>query len=102
MTLQDMIRPLALSALAVLVVQAVPTKPYRDPGGRFTFFYPAAFGIASPGTNDGFGDRVSAVRFSSFPARYGGEAVLTRGFPLIDLQAAGGLYDSLTLEIFPA
>ena len=27
--------------------------------------------------------------------------MLTRGFPLIDLQAAGGLYDSLTLQIFP-
>ena len=37
-----------------------------------------------------------------FPATYGGEAVLTRGAPLIDLQAVGGLYDSLTLEVFPA
>jgi hypothetical protein len=27
--------------------------------------------------------------------------VLTRGFPLIDIQAAGGLYDAITLQIFP-
>jgi hypothetical protein len=45
---------------------------------------------------------LAAVRFASFPATYGGEAVLTRGFPLIDLQAVGGLYDSLTLQVFPA
>lgn len=59
----------------------------------------AAFGGASRATNDGFGEHVAAIRFSTFRARFGGEAVLTRGFPVIDLQAAGGLYDSLTLEI---
>jgi hypothetical protein len=32
---------------------------------------------------------------------WGGEAVLSRGFPLLDLRAAGGLYDEITLEIFP-
>jgi len=97
-----MVTRLLLSwALAAVVLQPAPARLYRDPRGRFTFSYPAAFGATSAGTNDGFADRVSAVRFSSFPAAFGGEAVLTRGFPLIDLQAAGGLYDSLTLEIFP-
>lgn len=74
---------------------------YRDPAGRFSFTYPESFGAASRGTDDGFGDRVAAVRFASFPARLGGEAVLTRGFPLIDLQAAGGLYDGMALQVFP-
>jgi hypothetical protein len=95
-----MIRSLLMSAAATLMLQSAPTRLYTDPAGRFTFSYPATFGSPSPGTNDGFGDRVAAVRFSTFPATYGGEAVLTRGFPLVDLQAAGGLYDGLTLEIF--
>jgi hypothetical protein len=85
---------------AALALQNDPTL-YRDPGGRFTFSYPSRFGSPSPGTNNGFGDRLSSVRFSRFPARFGGEAVLTRGFPMVDLQAAGGLYDSITLEVFP-
>lgn len=89
-------------ALALMILQPVSTRLYRDPAGRFTFSYPASFGTTSRGTNDGFEDRVAAVKFSSFPATYGGEAVLTQGFPLIDLQAAGGLYDGVTLEIFPA
>jgi hypothetical protein len=97
-----LVRPVAIGAAAVMLLQSATLVPYRDPAGRFSFSYPQAFGATSRGTNDGFGDRVSAVRFSSFPARFGGEAVLTRGFPLVDLQAAGGLYDSLTLEIFPA
>lgn len=88
-------------ALAFIALQAAPVEVYRDSAGRFAFSYPASFGTTSPGTNNGFDDRVAAVRFSSFPAMFGGEAVLTRGFPLLDLQAAGGLYDSLTLEIFP-
>ena len=87
--------------VVVMLLQSASTQVYRDPAGRFAFSYPVSFGTASPGTNDGFEDRVAAVRFSSFPAMFGGEAVLTRGFPLLDLQAAGGLYDSLTLEIFP-
>src|SRR5262245_12784626 len=94
-------RMLLSCAMAATVLQSAPTVSYQDPAGRFSFSYPSTFGSASPGTNDGFGDRVAAIRFSSFPSVNGGEAVLTRGFPLIDLQAAGGLYDSLTLEIFP-
>lgn len=89
-------------ALGLIMLQPVSVQLYRDPAGRFTFSYPVSFGTTSPGTNDGFQDRIAAVKFSSFPATYGGEAVLTRGVPLIDLQAAGGLYDSLTLEVFPA
>ena len=96
------LRLLLRGTVAVMLLQAPTTRVYGDPRGRFTFSYPAAFGTTSPGTDDGFEDRVAAVRFSSFPAMFGGEAVLTRGFPLIDLQAVGGLYDALTLEIFPA
>ncbi len=83
-------------------------QSYQDPQNRFVFNYPPDFGALSPGTNDGFGDRVAAIRFARFSAGvqngtlvFGGEAVLTRGFPLLDLQAAGGLYDAITLEIFP-
>ena len=84
------------------MLQSAQGVVYQDPARRFTFSYPSTFGSPMAGTNDGFGDRVAAVRFSTFPAMYGGEAVLTGGFPLIDLQAVGGLYDSLTLEILPA
>jgi hypothetical protein len=94
-------RPVAAWAAALILVQGVSETQYRDPRGRFSFSYPEIFGTTSPGTNDGFGDRVAAVRFSRFPASLGGEAALTRGFPLVDLQAAGGLYDGITLEIFP-
>jgi hypothetical protein len=97
-----MIRLLISCAAAVLMLQSAPAVQYEDPGGRFTFSYPSTFGSSAAGTNDGFADRAAAVRFSRFPATYGGEAVLTRGAPLIDLQAVGGLYDSLTLEVFPA
>lgn len=97
-----LVRTLLSTAIVLFALQASPSHPYSDPRSRFTFEYPTAFGETSPGTNDGFEDRVAAVRFSSFPAMFGGEAVLTRGFPLIDLQAVGGLYDVLTLEIFPA
>lgn len=91
----------ATCGVAVVMLQSAPTQLYRDPGGRFTFSYPSRFGSPSRGTNNGFQDRVAAIAFSSFPARFKGEAVLTRGFPLIDLQAAGGLYDGIALEIFP-
>jgi hypothetical protein len=84
-----------------MVLQQTPTTVYRDPGGRFTFSYPPSYGSIGPGTDDGFLDRVAVFRFASFPARYGGEPALTKGFPLVDLQALGGLYDSLTLQIFP-
>ena len=94
------LRLLLCGTVAVMLLQAPTTRVYGDPRGRFTFSYPAAFGATSPGTNDGFEDRLAAVRFSTFPAMFGGEAVLTRGFPLLDLQAVGGLDHALTLEIF--
>jgi hypothetical protein len=81
---------------------------YADPRGRFHFSYPAAFGESSRGSNDGFADRVAAVRFAAFSSGLrngrivlGGEAVLTRGFVLVDVQTLGGLYDSIALEVFP-
>lgn len=87
---------------ALLAVQADGLREHVDAARKFQFTYPAAFGTPSPGTNDGFGDRVAAIRFSVFStAAIGGEAALTRGFPVIDLQAVGGLYDAITLEIFP-
>jgi hypothetical protein len=94
----------AAFVLALAFVQTGVGLKYVDPRGRFEFTYPAAFGDASTGTNNGFGDRVAAIRFSALTpsvGRLGGEVSLTRGFPLVDLQAAGGLYDALTLEIFP-
>lgn len=96
-----MLRTLTAAFVAAFVLQP-SQRLYEDPRGRFTFSYPVRFGSISAGTNDGFEDRIAALRFSEFPARFGGEPVLTRGFPLIDLQAVGGLYDSLTLEAFPA
>lgn len=81
---------------------------YEDPSGRFQFLYPSSFGVPGPGTNNGFGDRIAAIRFSQFSSGMqggtlvlGGEATLTRGWVHIDLQAAGGLYDSITLEALP-
>jgi hypothetical protein len=97
-----MIRSLLLVTAALMIVQSGPGVLYQDPARRFTFSYPSTFGSPAAGTDDGFEDRLAAVRFSTFPAVYGGEAVLTRGFPLVDLQAAGGLYDSLTLGVLPA
>jgi hypothetical protein len=97
----ELTRPLGACVAALILVQGASERQYRDPRGRFSFAYPDTFGTTSPGTNDGFGDRVAAVRFSRFPASLGGEAALTRGFPLVDLQATGGLYDGITLEIFP-
>jgi hypothetical protein len=96
-----MIRSLLFCATALALLQQAPTAVYRDPAGRFTFSYPSTYGSIGPGTDDGFQDRVAVFRFSSFPARFGGEPALTMGFPLVDLQALGGLYDHLTLGIFP-
>jgi hypothetical protein len=99
----------AILLAGVAWAQSVPEaiRIYRDPQQRFQFSYPSGFGNPSPGTDDGFGDRVAAIRFSEFSAgvRYGritagGEAALGRGFPVLDLQSAGGLYDALTLQIF--
>ncbi len=102
--------------LAILIVraalaQASPEewRTYQDPQGRFQFQYPDGFGKPSAGTDDGFRDRAAAIRFSEFSAGVhggriilGGEAVLTTGAPQFDLQAAGGLYDPITLQVFPA
>ena len=77
-----------------------PLTEHRDPQGRFRFTYPRTYGATSPGTNDGFAGRC-LVRFASFPVPLGGELVLTRGFPYVDIQAVGGLYDSIALEVFP-
>jgi len=96
-----MIRSLLFCVTAIVALQPASATVYRDPAGRFTFSYPSTFGSIGPGTDDGFQDRVAVFRFSAFPARFGGEPALKRGFPLIDLQAVGGLYDSLTLGIFP-
>ena len=89
------------AAMTLAFAQADTDREYRDGAGRFRFSYPAEFGLPSPGTDSGFGDRVAAVRFSIFSAGIGGEAVLTRGFPVVDIQAAGGLYDGITLQVFP-
>lgn len=84
-------------------------RTYQDPQQRFQFTYPPEFGTPSPGTDNGFRDRTSAIRFSEFSAGVharriilGGEAELTSGPPQLDLQAAGGLYDAITLQIFPS
>jgi hypothetical protein len=87
---------------AVLLVAQAGLVEHDDPQGRFRISVPQRYGAITRGTNDGFGDRVAALRFAAFPAPLGGEAVLTRGFPLLDLQTAGGLYDALTLEVLPA
>ena len=93
---------LSVSAAIILtLVQPDAMAEYVDAQNRFQFLYPASFGNPSRGTNDGFGDRVASIRFSVFSGGLGGEAVLTRGFPLVDLQAVGGLYDSIALEVFP-
>jgi hypothetical protein len=88
--------------MTLAFAQAGNQREYVDPGRRFRFSYPAAFGAPSPGTDDGFEDRVATIRFAMFSSSgIGGEAALTRGFPVIDIQAAGGLYDWITLAIFP-
>jgi len=73
---------------------------YRDARGRFSFEYPVAFGAPGRGTNDGFEDRVAAVRFPNL-RELGGEVALTRGRIVLDIQALGGLYDPIALEVFP-
>src|SRR5688572_14178572 len=92
----------AVSFAAVLIVTAIAGAAaqdagwmtYRDPQGRFTFQYPPSFGTPGRGTDDGFGDRVAAVRFSNLMGP-GGEAVLTTGPIVVDIQALGGLYDPI-------
>jgi hypothetical protein len=89
-----------IAAALLLMAQRAPIAEYRDPAGGWRFTYPERYGVVSPGTDDGFQGRRS-VRFSSFPAVLGGELVLTRGFPYVDIQAVGGLYDSISLQVFP-
>jgi hypothetical protein len=98
---------LATTSWAVLAVttlaraQGDNQREYVDTVRQFRFFYPTSFGATSPGTNDGFEDRVAAIRFSALSGGLGGEAALTRGWPVIDVQAVGGLYDAIALEVFP-
>jgi len=99
---------LASLFVAASLFASAQTRAYQDPQKRFEFAYPAAFGTTSAGTDSGFRDRVAAIRFSEFSAGVhagkiilGGEAVLTKGSPQVDLQAAGGLYDEITLGVFP-
>ena len=76
---------------------------YRDPDGRFVFSYPASWGETSVGTDTGFGNRVAALRFAVFSVQgIGGEAVLGKGPPSLDIQAAGGLYDDIASGTLPA
>jgi len=79
---------------------------YNDPVGQFAFRYPSDYGKISRGTKSGFGNRVAAFRFSNFSFGnhhrkfvLGGEAVLTKGRVTLDIQAAGGLYDAISMEI---
>ena len=103
---------LPVPAVVVVACISSPTAPaplnseqleHRDRGGRFAFSYPARMGSTSIGTNDGFENRVAAIRFSVFSGDgIGGEAVLTQGPVLLDVQAAGGLYDAIAGEALPA
>jgi hypothetical protein len=84
-------------------------RTYQDPQHRFQFSYPEVFGTPSPGSDNEFRSRTAAIRFSKFSSGVhagriilGGEAVLTAGPLQLDLQTAGGLYDPMTLQIFPA
>ena len=103
---QDM--KLACLFVAASLFASAQTRAYQDPQKRFEFAFPAAFGTTSVGTDSGFRDRVAAIRFSEFSAGVhagkiilGGEAALTKGSPQVDLQAAGGLYDEITMGVFP-
>jgi hypothetical protein len=108
-------RSLLLSGLAVAALSCggvSPTRPseaaaqlaeYRDPGGRFSFSYPQSFGAASTGTDNGFGNRVAAIRFEVFSNEgVGGEAVLGQGPVSVDVLAVGGLYDDIASGTLPA
>jgi hypothetical protein len=94
----------ACSVPAILpTTSATELVVYYDPSSRFVFSYPASFGTTSTGTDNGFENRVAAIRFSIFSAAgLGGEAVLGQGRPSLDVQAAGGLYDSLLSGTLPA
>jgi hypothetical protein len=89
---------LALTSDGMTAAQDWPT--YRDARGRFEFRYSPDYGTPRRGTDDGFGDRVAAMRFSGLTG-LGGEAAVTKGRVVLDLQAAGGLYDEISLQVFP-
>jgi hypothetical protein len=83
-------------------VVAAQDVEYRDARGRFSFSYPQSFGLPSPGTDDGFGNRVAAVRFANFSTQgIGGEVVVGQGRPSIDVLAVGGLYDDIASGTLP-
>jgi len=90
--------------IAVIDGQAQSAPPgwrtFVDPQKRFEFSYPESFGTPGPGTDSGFRNRVAAVRFSSLGG-LGGEAALTSGFIDVDIQALGGLYDSIARSVLP-
>jgi hypothetical protein len=94
---------LACSAPAIVPTSTTELLVYHDPSNRFVFSYPASFGTTSIGTDNGFENRVAAIRFSIFSTGgLGGEAVLGQGRPSLDVQAAGGLYDTLVSGTLPA
>jgi hypothetical protein len=86
---------LAAAPGSPLPQQGLTTATYVDPQRRFTFEYPARFGPAEPGTDDGFQGRAAAIRLGGA----GAEAVLTRGPVTVDHQAVGGLYDPIALQV---
>ena len=92
----------AVSAWLVPTTTAAPQEwpVYRDPKGRFEFRYPSDYGAPERGTGDGFRDRVAAVRFGALSG-LGGEAALTKGRVLVDIQAVGGLHDDISMQVFP-
>lgn len=94
---------LTCGAAAISTTDTAAAMVYHDPTGRFVFSYPSSFGTTSIGTDNGFENRVAAIRFSIFSAAgLGGEAVLGQGRPSLDVQAAGGLYDAIVSGTLPA
>lgn len=73
---------------------------YVDPGQRFEFTYPPAFGNPERGTDSGFGHRVVGLRFPQLVG-LGGEVVLTTGPVAVDVQVLGGLYDAIARDLLP-
>ena len=91
-----------MNAWVLLLIALAPAagwqlQTYEDPEKRFTFRYPAVFGQPERGTDDGFRERVAAVRF----AKVNLEAVLTQGPVTVDRQAIGGLYDTMARQVIP-
>lgn len=90
---------LSLAASATLLAQA-PMATYRDGRGRFSVSHPVTWGTPGVGTDDGFGDRIAAIKFPNLEG-LGGELSLVRGRLSIDIQALGGLYDDISLSALP-